>query len=43
MEDCYQFWKEHSYDIPTFLSIKNFMDRNNVIWKRHFTGFERGQ
>ena len=33
MEDCYQFWKEHSYDIPTFLSIKNFMDRNNVYGK----------
>ena len=33
MEDCYQFWKEHSYDIPTFLSIKNFMDRNNVSGK----------
>ncbi len=30
MEDCYQFWKEHSYDIPTFLSINNFMKRNNI-------------
>jgi DNA-binding Lrp family transcriptional regulator len=33
MEDGYQFWKEHSYDIPTFLSIKNFMGRNNVSGK----------
>jgi hypothetical protein len=30
MEDCYQFYKEHSYDIPTLLSINNFMKRNNV-------------
>ncbi len=33
MEDCYEFYKEHSYDIPTFLSIKNFMERNNMSGK----------
>jgi len=30
MEDCYEFYQDHSYDIPTFLSINNFIKRNNV-------------
>ncbi|HSF49745.1 MAG TPA: helix-turn-helix domain-containing protein [Nitrososphaeraceae archaeon] len=30
MEDCYEFYQDHRYDIPTFLSIKNFMERNNI-------------
>ena len=30
MEDCYEFYQDHSYDIPTFLSINNFLKRNNV-------------
>ena len=33
MEDCYQFSKQHSYEIPTFLLIKNFIERNNVSGK----------
>ncbi|HEX2408051.1 MAG TPA: hypothetical protein VHJ38_12685, partial [Nitrososphaeraceae archaeon] len=33
MEDCYEFYQDHSYDIPTFLSINNFMKRNNVYGK----------
>jgi len=30
MEDCYEFYKEHSYDIPRFLLIDTFMKRNNI-------------
>ena len=30
MEDCYEFYKEHGYDIPRFLSINTFMKRNNM-------------
>ena len=30
MEDCYEFYKEHSYDIPRLLSINTFMKRNNI-------------
>jgi hypothetical protein len=30
MEDCYEFYKEHSNDIPRFLSIDLFMKRNNI-------------
>ena len=30
MEDCYEFYKEHSYDIPTLLSINNFLERNDI-------------
>jgi hypothetical protein len=30
MEDCYEFYKEHSYDIPRFLSIDTFMKINNI-------------
>jgi uncharacterized protein YerC len=30
MEDCYEFYKEHSHDIPRFLSINIFMKRNNI-------------
>lgn len=31
MEDCYEFYQEDSYDIPTFLSINSIMKRNNVF------------
>lgn len=37
MEDCYDFYKEHSYNIPTFLSIGIFMKRNNVSAKNIVT------
>lgn len=30
MFEPFEFYQEHSYDIPTILSIVNFMDRNNV-------------
>src|SRR5215204_1263886 len=30
MEDCFEFYKEHSNDIPRFLSINTFMKRNNI-------------
>ena len=33
MEDCYEFYKDYEYDIPTFLSINNFIKRNNVYGK----------
>ena len=33
MEDCYEFYQDNSYDIPTFLSINNFIKRNNISGK----------
>ena len=30
MFESFEFYLEHSYDIPTFLSIDNFMKRNNI-------------
>ena len=33
MEDCYEFYKEHNYDIPTLLSINNFLERNDIYGK----------
>ena len=33
MEECYEFYKEHSYDIPTLLSINNFLERNDIYGK----------
>ena len=33
MEDCYEFYKDYQYDIPTLLSIANFIKRNNVFGK----------
>jgi hypothetical protein len=33
MEDCYEFYQEDSYDIPTFLSINSIMK----IWNRYCT------
>jgi len=33
MEDCYEFYKDHSYDIPTFLSINTFLERNDIYGK----------
>ena len=33
MFESYEFYLEHSNDIPTFLSIDNYMKRNNVFGK----------
>ena len=33
MFESYEFYKDYQYDIPTFLSINNFMKRNNVSGK----------
>jgi hypothetical protein len=33
MFESYEFYQDYSYDIPTFLSINNFMKRNNVYGK----------
>ena len=33
MYECYEFYKEHSYDIPTLLSINNFLERNDIYGK----------
>src|SRR5215207_10892440 len=30
MFESYEFYQDYSYDIPTFLSINNFMKKNNV-------------
>ena len=30
MEECYEFFQMCQYDIPTFLTIDNFMKRNNL-------------
>ena len=30
MFESYEFYQDHSYDIPSLLSINNFMKRNNV-------------
>jgi len=30
MFQSYEFYKDYQYDIPTFLSIKNFTKRNNI-------------
>ena len=31
MFESYEFYQEHSYDMPTFLSIATFIKRNNVF------------
>ena len=33
MFECFEFYKEHSYDIPTLLSRANFIKRKNVDGK----------
>ena len=33
MFECFTFYQEYSYDIPTLLSIANFIKRNNVDGK----------
>ena len=30
MFESYEFYKDYQYDIPTLLSINNFMKKNNV-------------
>jgi hypothetical protein len=31
MEECYDFFQMCQYNIPTFLTIDNFMKRNNIF------------
>ena len=31
--NAYEFYQDHSYDIPTFLSINNFLKRNDIYGK----------
>jgi hypothetical protein len=33
MYECYEFYKDYRYDIPTLLSINNFMKRNSMYGK----------
>jgi hypothetical protein len=33
MFESFEFYQDHSYDIPTFLSIDTFMKRNNIYGK----------
>jgi transposase len=33
MFESYEFYQDHSYDIPSLLSINNFMKRNNISGK----------
>jgi hypothetical protein len=33
MDECYEFYQEFAYEIPSLLSIENFMKRNNVSTK----------
>jgi len=33
MFESYEFYKDYQYDIPTFLSINNFIKRNNISGK----------
>ena len=33
MFDSFEFYQEHSYDIPTFLSINTFLERNDIYGK----------
>ena len=33
MYECFEFYQEHSYDIPTFLSINTFLERNDIYGK----------
>ena len=33
MYECYEFYQECQYDLPTFLSINNFIKRNNAYGK----------
>ncbi len=33
MYECYEFYQDYRYDIPTLLSIANFIKRNNVEGK----------
>jgi hypothetical protein len=30
MDECYEFYEEHCYDIPTLLTIDHFMKCNNI-------------
>ena len=33
MYECFEFYQNHSYDIPTLLSINNFLERNDIYGK----------
>ena len=37
MFESFEFYQEHSYDIPTLLSIATFIKRNNVSGKNILT------
>jgi hypothetical protein len=30
MYECYEFYQDYQYDIPTSLSINNYIKRNNI-------------
>ena len=31
--NAFEFYQDHSYDIPTFLSINTFLERNDIYGK----------
>ena len=33
MYECFEFYQDHSYEIPTFLSINTFLERNDIYGK----------
>ena len=33
MYECFEFYQNHSYNIPTFLSINTFLERNDIYGK----------
>ena len=33
MYECFEFYQDHSYDIPTILSINTFLERNDIYGK----------
>ena len=33
MYECFEFYQNHSYDIPTFLSINTFLERSDIYGK----------
>ncbi len=40
MPECYEFYQTYRYEIPTLLSISNFIKRNDIIWKGYCKYFE---
>ena len=33
MFECFEFFQDNSYDLPTFLSINTFLGRNDIYGK----------